>query len=109
MLRSQVVCNLTDNQRRNKRFIALHIDHDRLCRQRQLADYLGQTLSAEVDRARIGEAESLNLTLSVDQQADVSRIDLSPLDQDWQVLSRSSQSSVQMVNGRTTATSHRMP
>jgi hypothetical protein len=54
-------------------------------------------VTAVVDRDRIAESESLNLELRVAGSPD-DEPDLSPLDRDWEVLSRSQSSSFQIIN-----------
>ena len=53
---------------------------------------------AVADRDRISVEESLHLELRVDGRPDADP-DLSPLDKDWEVLSRSQNSQMQIVNG----------
>lgn len=61
-------------------------------------------VNAWLDRYQIGPGETVQLTLQHDGQTD-SQPDLSPVRQDFDILGRSSGSSVQIVNGKMTAQS----
>lgn len=56
--------------------------------------------SAQVDRTTISVNETVTLTLFTDAQVDTRSIDLSPLAQEFEVLSTSPQSSISIINGR---------
>ncbi len=60
------------------------------------------TLSSTVNRNQVSTNETLTLTVTIDQQVDTSSLDLSELEVDFEVLSRSPQSrnSINIVNGR---------
>lgn len=58
------------------------------------------TLVATADRTRISINETLNLTLSYDEQVDSRQIDLSALQQDFEILNNSTSSQVSIINGR---------
>ncbi|MBF0626341.1 MAG: protein BatD [Magnetococcales bacterium] len=61
-------------------------------------------VTARVDRHRIPEGETFTLMLeSTGQTGDVSGLDLTPLEQDFQVVGRSSGSSFSNINGAITA------
>ena len=59
-----------------------------------------QTLVANADRTNIGLNETLNLVLEYDEQVDTRRLDLSALQQDFEILNSSTASQVSIVNGR---------
>lgn len=65
----------------------------------------GQALQANIQRDRMILSETLGLTVSSDIGLDLNRLDLSPLESDFQVLGRSSGTQISMVNGVTTRTS----
>jgi len=57
-------------------------------------------LVATADRTRISINETLNLTLSYDDQVDSRQIDFSALQQDFEILNNSTSSQVSIINGR---------
>jgi hypothetical protein len=59
-------------------------------------------ISASLDRNQIGPGETVQLTLQHNGQTD-SQPDLSPLKQDFEIVGRSSGSSIQIVNGKMNA------
>ncbi len=60
-------------------------------------------VEATVDRSRVMLGDTLNLTISATEKGeDVSGIDISPLQQDFEVLQRSTRSSTSIVNGQRT-------
>ena len=61
-------------------------------------------INAWLDQNQVGPGESVQLTLQHDGRTD-SQPDLSPLNQDFDVLGRSTSSSIQIVNGKMSATS----
>lgn len=61
-----------------------------------------QELQAQVDRTRVGEGESLRLLLRAEGQVSGAP-DLSPLQQDFEILGQSQSSSISIVNGRTSS------
>jgi hypothetical protein len=67
------------------------------------AQALAGTLEAQIDRTRIVQGETVTLQLSVpgDIQGDP---DLSPLERDFEILSRSEGSRINIINGRSSAT-----
>ncbi len=61
-------------------------------------------VTATVDRARIAMGESLRLTITSDGDENVSDILMAPLINDFDILQRSTSSSINIVNGRRTHT-----
>jgi BatD DUF11 like domain len=59
---------------------------------------LAAQVSAVADRDRLAAGESLQLELRVQGSAD-GEADLGPLEQDWEILSRSQSSQMQIING----------
>lgn len=57
------------------------------------------TLNATLDHSQIGPGETVQLTLQHDGQTDT-QPDLSPLKQDFDIVGRSSGSSIQIINGK---------
>ncbi len=57
-------------------------------------------LVSRTDRNRMGLNETLNLVLEYDQQVDSRRLDLSALEQDFEILNTSTASQVSIINGR---------
>lgn len=66
---------------------------------------LSQPLQLQVQRDRMSLAETLGVVVSSDIGLDLNRLDLSPLQQDFEVVGRSSGTQISMVNGVTTRTS----
>ena len=60
------------------------------------------TVTAQLDHDQIGPGETVQLTLQHDGQTDT-QPDLSPLKQDFQIVGRSSGSSIQIINGKMNA------
>lgn len=58
---------------------------------------------ATLDRSKVQLGETVTLNLSVDGSGHIGMPDLSPLSQDFQVLGRSSNSSISIVNGQRSA------
>tara|TARA_B110000444_G_scaffold246784_1_gene268679 strand:- start:2637 stop:4259 length:1623 start_codon:yes stop_codon:yes gene_type:complete len=61
-------------------------------------------LSATADRRDIALGETLRLTLLGDAGEQPSEIDLTPLNRDWEILSRSSATNARFINGRNNVT-----
>ena len=61
-------------------------------------------LSATADRREIALGETLRLTLLGDAGEQPSEIDLTPLNRDWEILSRSSATNARFINGRNNVT-----
>ena len=61
-------------------------------------------LSATADRRDIALGETLRLTLLGDAGEQPSEIDLTPLNRDWEILSRSSATNARVIYGRDNAT-----
>lgn len=59
-------------------------------------------LSSQVGRTQISQNETLSLVIEYSAQADTRELDLSGLEQDFEILGNSTQSSVSIVNGRQT-------
>ncbi|MGV6817099.1 MAG: BatD family protein [Thiotrichales bacterium] len=59
-------------------------------------------VNAEVDRSTVYDGDSFQLTISTDKQS-ASRPDTSPLLQDFEILGTASGSSINIINGKTTA------
>jgi hypothetical protein len=57
-------------------------------------------LSATVDRREIAMGETLRLTLMGDAGEQPAEIDLTPLNNDWEILSRSSATNARFINGQ---------
>jgi hypothetical protein len=64
---------------------------------------LGAAVSAEIDRDRITEGETVTLTFLTDDPRQNLDTDLSGLEQDFQILDRRSETQLSIVNGRQTA------
>ena len=64
------------------------------------SDLFADNLVSNVDRNRIGLNETLNLVLEYDEQIDLRSIDLSSLQQDFEILNNSQSSQVSIINGR---------
>ena len=69
------------------------------------APVFGQALQTTIQRDRMVISETLGLTVSSDIGLDLNRLDLSPLESNFQILGRSSGTQISMVNGVTTRTS----
>ena len=61
-------------------------------------------LSASVDRREIAMGETLRLTLLGDAGEQPAEIDLTPLNRDWEILSRSSATNARFINGQNQVT-----
>ena len=61
-------------------------------------------LSATADRRDIALGETLRLTILGDAGEQPSEIDLTPLNRDWEILSRSSATNARFINGRNNVT-----
>ena len=61
-------------------------------------------LSATVDRREIAMGETLRLTLLGDAGEQPAEIDLTPLNRDWEILSRSSATNARYINGQNQVT-----
>ena len=61
-------------------------------------------LSATVDRREIALGETLRLTLLGDAGEQPNEIDLTPLNRDWEILSRSSATNARFINGQNQVT-----
>jgi hypothetical protein len=61
-------------------------------------------LSATADRREIAMGETLRLTILGDAGEQPSEIDLTPLNRDWEILSRSSATNARFINGRNNVT-----
>lgn len=61
-------------------------------------------LTASVDRREIALGETLRLTLSGDAGEQPAEIDLTPLNRDWEILSRSSATNARFINGQNQVT-----
>lgn len=61
-------------------------------------------LSATADRREIALGETLRLTILGDAGEQPSEIDLTPLNRDWEILSRSSATNARFINGRNNVT-----
>ena len=61
-----------------------------------------QNLVASVDRFQIQANESINLNVLFDRRVSDNALDVSVLDQDWQVIKLGSGGGTQMINGRVT-------
>ena len=61
-------------------------------------------VTATVDRSRIAMGDSLRLTITSDADENVSDVPMTPLTRDFDILQRSTSSSVNIVNGRRTHT-----
>lgn len=61
-------------------------------------------LSATVDRREIAMGETLRLTLLGDAGEQPAEIDLTPLNRDWEILSRSSATNARFINGQNQVT-----
>jgi hypothetical protein len=59
-------------------------------------------VEASVDRRQIAMGDTLRLTLKTDGDEDLQAVDFSPLEADFEVLQRSSSSSMRIINGRQT-------
>ena len=70
-----------------------------LCSSLSLAE-----LSATADRRTIAMGESLRLTLLGDAGEQPAEIDLTPLNRDWEILSRSSATNARFINGQNQVT-----
>ena len=57
-------------------------------------------LTASVDRREIALGETLRLTLMGDAGEQPAEIDLTPLNRDWEILSRSSATNARYINGQ---------
>ena len=57
-------------------------------------------VTASVDNQRIAVQQTFRLTIDVDNQHDINSIDLSPLQNKFQIVGRSTQSSFSNINGR---------
>ena len=57
-------------------------------------------LSATADRRTIAMGETLRLTLLGDAGEQPAEIDLTPLNRDWEILSRSSATNARFINGQ---------
>ena len=62
----------------------------------------GAAVNASLDRSRVGTGESVQLILQHDGQTD-SQPDLNPLKQDFDIVGRSTGSSIQVINGKMSA------
>lgn len=58
------------------------------------------TLSSEVDRTRLHKAETVELTVSYDGDADGQEPDTQTLEQQFNIVSRNQTSSIQVINGK---------
>ena len=61
-------------------------------------------LSATADRRTIAMGETLRLTLLGDAGEQPAEIDLTPLNRDWEILSRSSATNARFINGQNQVT-----
>ena len=57
-------------------------------------------LTSSVNRVQLALNETLNLTLEYNQQVDTRELDLSALNQDFEILNSSTQSQVSIINGK---------
>jgi hypothetical protein len=55
-------------------------------------------ISSQIDRQEISQGETFRLMLSI-TKSDASQVDLTPLDDNFEVVSRSHQSSTRIING----------
>ena len=65
------------------------------------ASWAGAAVTASVDRVRIAESDSFQLTIRGTAGEPVSETDLDPLRRDFDVVSTSTASKLSIVNGRT--------
>jgi len=66
---------------------------------------LDAAASARISRDSISMDETLTLIITTDDPDSVSRLNLQPVEVDFEILSNSESSQFQMINGKTTARS----